>query len=67
VRQLLSACPAEEHLDRSFRLRGLEQDGREPQRRPGGDEAFVELARELDSLLRGGDCNVQIADGERDD
>ncbi len=48
-------------------LPGFEQDAGEPHRSPGRDEAFVEVARELDALLCGGERGVQIADGDRDD
>ena len=65
-RQLLTAGAAEEHLDGSVRLPGLEQDAGEPHRSPGRDEAVVEVARELDALLCGSERDVQIADGHCD-
>ena len=63
-RQLLTTGAAEKQLDGSVWLPGLEQDGSEPHRSPGRDEAFVEVARELDGLLCGSERDVEIADGE---
>src|SRR5262249_44521711 len=66
-RQLLTTDTAEEQLDGLAWLPGLEQDVGEPGRGPRCDEAFVEVARELDALLRGGERDVQIAGGQCDD
>ncbi len=46
---------------------GFEQNCGEPHRSPGRDEAFVEIACELEGLLCGGERDVEIADGECDD
>ncbi len=66
-RQLLTTGAAEEQLDGSVWLPGFEQDAGEPHRSPGRDEAIVEVARELDALLCGGEREVEIADGDCDD
>ena len=66
-RQLLTTGAAEEQFDSLFRLPGFEQDACEPNRGPCRDEALVEVARELDALLRSGERQVQVADGDRDD
>jgi hypothetical protein len=66
-RQPRTAGSAEEQLDGSVWLPGLEQDTGEPRRGPRCDKAFVEVAGEFDALLCGGQREVQIAGGECDD
>src|SRR5262249_50695727 len=65
--QLLITGTAEEQLYGSVWLHGLEHDAGESCGGPGCDEPFVKVAREFDALLRGGERDVQIADGERDE
>jgi hypothetical protein len=65
-RQVRTTGAAEEQLDGSVRLRGLEQDAGEPRRSPCGDETSVEVAGELEALVSGGECDVQLADREGD-
>ena len=66
-RQVAATGAAEKQLDGSVKLRGFEQDNSEPHRSPGGDEAVVEVAGELDRLLCGGERDVEIAGGKCDD
>jgi hypothetical protein len=66
-RHLLTTGAPEEQLDGSVWLPVFEQDASEPHRSPGRDEAVVEVAREVDALLCGGEREVEIADGDCDD
>ena len=61
------ATGAAEALDGSLRFSGFEQDACKPDRRPARDEAVVEVARELDCLLCGGERGGEIADYDCDD
>ena len=64
---LLAARAAEEQLGGTVGLPGFEKDPGEPDGRPGRDEAFVEVAREVGALLCGGQRGVEVAGGDRDD
>jgi hypothetical protein len=48
-------------------LPGLEQDAGEPCCGPRRHETFVEVAREFDAFLCGGERDVQVVGGECDD
>ena len=66
-RQFLTAGTFEKQFDGSDWFPGFEQNAGQPHRSPGGDEAFVEVASELDALLGGAEGDVHLAHCYRHD